>query len=71
MINLRYVRMIEMVRPNTTDFNNSIFIGDKGIDEDNAKKEMDKTIDDERSKLGLSVSNKLKLFFLRNLQGIK
>lgn len=37
----RYVRMIELMRPTTGDFNNSIFQGDKGIDDENAKNEMD------------------------------
>lgn len=44
-----------MLRPNTADFNDSIFIGDKGIDDGNANKEMDQTIEDQRSKLGKSV----------------
>ena len=42
--------MIELMRPNTADLHQSIF-----LDEENAKKEMDQTILDERSKFGKSV----------------
>lgn len=52
----RYVRMIELMRPTTGDFNNSIFQGDKGIDDENAKNEMDQIIQNERSKFGKTVS---------------
>ena len=44
----RYVRMIEMVRPNTADFNSTLYLDDM-----NAKEEMDETIKKERSKIGL------------------
>ena len=48
--------MIELMRPNTGDFNNSIFMGDKGIDEDDARREMDDILENERSKYGKSVN---------------
>lgn len=43
--------MIELMRPNTADLHQSIF-----LDDETAKKEMDQTILDERSKFGKTVS---------------
>lgn len=45
-----------MKRPNTADFQNSVFYGDKGIDQFNREEEMNDYIMDERSNLGKSVS---------------
>ena len=44
-----------MKRPNTADFNNSVFVNDKDIDDFNRDDEMNTVIMSERSKLGKSV----------------
>ena len=56
--------MIRMKRPNTADFNNSVFVNDKDIDDFNKEDEMDTAIMSERSKLGKSVISHF-LTFLR------
>jgi len=51
----RYESMIQMKRPNTADFNNSVYYGDAHLDKFNRDEEMNEVIELERTRLGKSV----------------
>lgn len=55
----RYVRMIELMGPNGGGFDDAMFQGDQRMNDEDAKNEMDRILENERSKYGKDVRSLL------------